>query len=268
MTKLMTDRQRSANRKNARRSTGPKTQSGKRRSSRNALRHGLLAKAVVLQSSNSQETRADFDALIKDFIHELRPQNVLEETLVERIATCYWRLRRAQRFEVGSIRDLVESPDENSVDLESLRKELHQSLLVLEFDERFQLILTKPSDRLTPDEAREKQEYFDEFDNKPMVAELHPDSTQRRNHARWVHAAQLGRDRAKVESLRDQIQHAQENSALRDWRKSLHAFLPADDDLTNVIRYESMIDRQMHRALLQLHRLREVTRHDTSKTKK
>jgi len=38
---LMSDRKRQANRKNARRSTGPRSASGKERSPRNALKHGL-----------------------------------------------------------------------------------------------------------------------------------------------------------------------------------------------------------------------------------
>lgn len=38
---MASERQIAANRRNARRSTGPKTRTGKRRSSRNALRHGL-----------------------------------------------------------------------------------------------------------------------------------------------------------------------------------------------------------------------------------
>jgi len=37
----MSDRKRQANRKNARRSTGPRSASGKERSARNALKHGL-----------------------------------------------------------------------------------------------------------------------------------------------------------------------------------------------------------------------------------
>jgi hypothetical protein len=40
---MATEKQIAANRKNAARSTGPRTMSGKKRSSKNALRHGLAA---------------------------------------------------------------------------------------------------------------------------------------------------------------------------------------------------------------------------------
>jgi len=107
----VSDKKRAANKRNAQSSTGPKTSSGKARSSRNALKHGLLAKDVVIDTPGTTENRADFDALLADLLAELQPQGIIEETLVERIATCYWRLRRAQRFEVGAIRGALETPD-------------------------------------------------------------------------------------------------------------------------------------------------------------
>src|SRR5579871_5074741 len=45
-TSVVSERKLAANRSNARASTGPRTAAGKARSSRNALRHGLSAKAV------------------------------------------------------------------------------------------------------------------------------------------------------------------------------------------------------------------------------
>ncbi len=110
----VTERRLAANRRNAQRSTGPRSPEGKARVRTNALKHGLLAREVLVLEGDGAETRADFDALLADLVAELQPRGVIEETLVERIATGYWRLRRAQRYEVGSIRaalDTCQRPD-------------------------------------------------------------------------------------------------------------------------------------------------------------
>ena len=93
-----------ANRKNALKSTGPKTLEGKRAVRFNALKHGLLSKAVVISDGDGKESQEEFDELLSQLRENLRPRGMLEEMLVERIAVCYWRLRRAVRAEVGLTR--------------------------------------------------------------------------------------------------------------------------------------------------------------------
>ena len=84
-----------ANRLNARKSTGPRSAGGKMRSSRNALRHGLFSARVVLDG----ESMAVFTLLREGIIRWLRPQDVLELSLVEQIVSAHWRLRRCQEAE-------------------------------------------------------------------------------------------------------------------------------------------------------------------------
>lgn len=79
-----------ANRKNATRSTGPRTPKGKRRASRNATTHGLLAQDVLLEDENEQLFGERRDAILAD----LNPSGELEQVLAERIIVCEWRLRR------------------------------------------------------------------------------------------------------------------------------------------------------------------------------
>ena len=93
-----------SNGRNARKSTGPKTPEGKRAVRFNALKHGILAKEVVIEAGSGKESRAKFTELLTQLRQELQPEGILEEMQVERIAACYWRLRRAQRAEVGEIR--------------------------------------------------------------------------------------------------------------------------------------------------------------------
>ena len=79
-----------ANRRNALRSTGPRTPEGKRRSSLNAIRHGLLAQAVVLPEEDERE----FLRLRRDLWADFQPVGAMEEQLVEKIAAEMWRYQR------------------------------------------------------------------------------------------------------------------------------------------------------------------------------
>ena len=92
-----------ANRRNAKRSTGPKTPHGKAISALNALRHGLTAEQHVLPD----EDREAFAASTAAFRAELEPVGPLEASLVDRISGLVWRLRRAGRVEASLFRHEV-----------------------------------------------------------------------------------------------------------------------------------------------------------------
>lgn len=99
----VSERKLTANRENAKKSTGPKTPRGKALSRRNALKHGLLAKVLIpcfpLQGENQQE----LEDLLDDLMHDYKPCGAAEELEVERIAACRWRLMRAWRYENAEI---------------------------------------------------------------------------------------------------------------------------------------------------------------------
>jgi hypothetical protein len=95
---MATEAQIEANRANAQKSTGPRTPEGKEKASHNALKHGLLAKDVVVMG----EELDDF-ALFRDELGaELAPVGLVEARLVERIAGLMWRLQRAERVQTES----------------------------------------------------------------------------------------------------------------------------------------------------------------------
>jgi hypothetical protein len=79
-----------ANRRNAKKSTGPTSAGGKAITARNACKHGLHAKDVVCADEQSREYEAFATALYAD----LAPADSVEEQLVDRIVTCTWRLQR------------------------------------------------------------------------------------------------------------------------------------------------------------------------------
>ena len=90
-------RQIEANRRNAFNSTGPRTEAGKRRSRRNAVRHGLTAETVIELLEDAEDYRLFEAAVIADY----DAQSAVERELVLRLASVLWRLRRATTMETG-----------------------------------------------------------------------------------------------------------------------------------------------------------------------
>jgi chromosome segregation ATPase len=88
-----------ANRRNVLKSTGPKTDQGKRAVRFNAVKDGFFAKQILL--SNLKDDPEEFEALLKQLREDLQPVGQLEGLLVERIAVCFWKSRRALRCEVA-----------------------------------------------------------------------------------------------------------------------------------------------------------------------
>ena len=92
-----TRKQIEANRENALRSTGPLTPEGKAVAARNALKHGLTSKDVLLPGDNPVE--------FKVFVAGLRiywsPVGEQEEMLVKHISNLGWRNLRIDRIESG-----------------------------------------------------------------------------------------------------------------------------------------------------------------------
>ena len=107
---MATQKQIDANRRNALRSSGPKTDEGKARSSQNALRHGVLSTKAV---SHYEDVEA-FEVLVGRLVRDLEPKSVLESTLVERIAILFWREQRLAQAEASQITTQNEIAEENS----------------------------------------------------------------------------------------------------------------------------------------------------------
>ena len=90
-------RQIEANRRNARLSTGPVTEEGKKQSRQNALRHGLTAETVI----DALEDAEDYAAFELAVAADYDAQSAVERELVLRLASLLWRLRRSTAIESG-----------------------------------------------------------------------------------------------------------------------------------------------------------------------
>src|SRR4051812_50218133 len=83
-------RQIESNRRNAQRSTGPKTQSGKQRSAQNAVRHGLTAETLI----GPLEDPADYRGFELAITAAYDVETAVERELVLRLASLLWRFKR------------------------------------------------------------------------------------------------------------------------------------------------------------------------------
>jgi hypothetical protein len=92
-----------ANRRNSFHSTGPVTAAGKAVASRNATRHGLTSKHLILPGEDAAEYDAHRDSLVREYA----PATETECTLVEEVAAGAWRLARARRHETAILKNLI-----------------------------------------------------------------------------------------------------------------------------------------------------------------
>jgi hypothetical protein len=118
---MLSDKQLAANRANAKLSTGPKTEEGKRRSSVNARRHNLTGQVTAM----TEEDRIAHDAFSEALIKSMAPEGALELQLAQRIATDSWRLNRASAIE-ENIFALGFSDHSDDIDVD--HPELHAAL--------------------------------------------------------------------------------------------------------------------------------------------
>ncbi len=94
---MTSSKQIEANRRNSLKSTGPRTEAGKRASRCNAVRHGLTAETVISALEDAEDYKAFEAAVTADY----DAQSAVERELVLRLTSLLWRLRRATTIETG-----------------------------------------------------------------------------------------------------------------------------------------------------------------------
>lgn len=87
-----------ANKANAQNSTGPKTDEGKAKASRNNIRHGLCLGILVL-SGEEQAYQRNFEATMR---LEIKPAGAIEETVFAQLIDAHMRLRKIQHW-IGTL---------------------------------------------------------------------------------------------------------------------------------------------------------------------
>ena len=132
--KTVTEKTLAANRLNAKRSTGPRTQRGKNNSKFNAVKNGLFAENVVIPSCDGEDRwdggpKKQFARLLGSLQEEYKPQGLSELSWVGLMAECMWKLRRVSRSERGLV--LATTEINSSVAINTLFNRLSYQISVL-----------------------------------------------------------------------------------------------------------------------------------------
>jgi hypothetical protein len=117
------------NRANSEHSTGPRTESSKKRSSQNALRHGLTCRTAVLPT----EDQAAYKQHCRQFRDEYQPANTSETQLVQELTDTSWRL---ELLELHNRRGIPWQPADHGFVFSKEQVERHDELLMRQNEAR------------------------------------------------------------------------------------------------------------------------------------
>lgn len=149
MSSMSSPAQAAANRLNATKSTGPRSEV----SAWNARKHGLRSDSAALLPS---EDRGEWEALLNALRNEWSPKTPTEDLLVEKMAAADWRRRRAEHFEVGCL--LMEGAAEDGTGMAAWR-DAHKSQslgLVVRYRRAAETAFTTAMHELERAQARRK----------------------------------------------------------------------------------------------------------------
>jgi len=234
-----------ANRYNAKKSTGPKSSQGKRNSSRNAIKHGILSKDVVVAVGDGGEDAAEFEALRQQLWDKYEPQDIQDELDVEELAAAYWRKRRALRAEMGSIRLSLDTIRADRSTRRAGGVDIDKMFLDLDDTKRNLLASPEGIDYL----VCVVKEVEEEVQRRGYILENHPGFNIL--HHFGIQPAGLKKQEViqQIASLKNELAERRLRSVQTD---SLHleaqiaaGALPSPEVTTNIVRYMTAIDRRI-----------------------
>src|SRR5579871_6341080 len=188
------NRKLAANRANAQKSTGPKTEEGKAKVAQNRTKHGLTGSFQLLPTENV----AQFEELLNQFIVDEKPIGIVEVELVKKMAQHLWMSRRADCFQNGCF--LVQQSPEQALENEAqidVRPELERYLRYqVHHDRAYQRasneLLKRRKERMLVERGFESQK-------RAQAAENRRDRKEERHEERHHHAVAL--DKKRLERL-------------------------------------------------------------------
>jgi hypothetical protein len=248
-----------ANRRNAKKSTGPKTEGGKARSKQNALKHGLRSSEIV----TPDEDPADYEELRQELEKSLAPVGFVETVLVERVATHLWRLRRCVRIEACLLLGGPKVVEHNLAKAQKTSMKARSRQEELDLEESMEgLSESELYLRMIKHRATFYEESLEASDN-PDQAPKKPNKKEYKDYAPEKVPFYGISDEELAEAYRKACkQEKQENPLTYDVGLAFSDAVSGADTLSKLARYEPTLDRALYRALQELQRLQAARKSD------
>ena len=249
-----------ANASNAKRSTGPRTERGRRAARLNAVKFGFFSEEVVIPTCDGDRGLAKYRSLITYLREELQPKGVLETWLVEKIAESLWRLRRATRAERGS--SLVNVWNAPAVPTEGSTQ--RNVLAILTFGQHMVAVLSSATEEIRRTGTLSAATYAivgplvkDQQQTAVKPSETNeanqpPESKEAKESKPTIDDDFIRLLEKKKSSLESEVLRL--NTRVRDESENLMAksSLPPADDMNKILRYENRMRKQLDWALRKL----------------
>jgi hypothetical protein len=166
MSKKVSQKQIDANRRNAQKSTGPKTKEGKAKSAMNSIKYGIYSDQFLIKG----EKKEDLDEYSSDLINWLNPSNPVLFDIVSQIIFSGWAARRYMIVETKIVNTkTVEEKKETKENTKS------QPMVISwldspELEEKYEAF--DEYKKNAPENLQEKQKYLNDYNHEKGVAEL------------------------------------------------------------------------------------------------
>ena len=177
-TKRISRKRRIANRENAKKSTGPRTDQGKQSIRLNSITHGLTGHITVV----AEEDREAHTTFCTALIREMVPANDTERNLAQAIAHDLWRLNRARALETNMFAaGVVDAESADSIDPNqdpTMQRALAEARTFRDHANKF-ATLTIYEQRINRNVQKNRAEFRQsqaERREKLIAANIHPDN--------------------------------------------------------------------------------------------
>jgi hypothetical protein len=267
--------------------TGPRSKSGKQRSSRNSIKHGIFSEVTVLPG----ESKAKYRSLLKNIRDEKQPVGEIEYLITEKIASLAWRQRRFLLAEGAEIRwnakffgweqRKKQTEEANEIGMGTVSTSLDPEpglIWKISNPEIRQLCL----ELLLQVRDDVKFSGFDRIRHSEILVRLYGSNTHLRktlyqSFVAWVDIAELSEEeRARLScpypeacvklflsEISKEIRRLQHYNSMESERMKLEILrrnIPESKRLDRLLKYEASLERSFDRALNQLERMQRLRR--------